>query len=320
MGVCSGGMANGRIDGMRPLSNILWFVVAFLSAASPTFSDTIHLRGGIPIDGVVEVKIGDVYTVRTGNRKIMLQEEEIVTVEKNDRDGSLDLEAIKEEARRHDEELVNLTGLNAAQRMEVDMALEMLYSDNEEMSNDGRRRLLAMREKVDIYPYMAHIFPDMHPANMAKALLLMFELDPEKVRPLLSERATHPEENLRAACVRLLGKVPSPTPSELELMVRGLADHQETVRAAASNGLVSAPCREATPMLIRVMQAGNPVVDFPAKAALGAAWSIPGQTVSHDNWKDWLAFWQEHAAQVPLAYDPERIVPLVEPGVTFQNE
>lgn len=305
---------------MRPLSVLLWCAVGLFLAATPSFADTIHLKGGIPIDGVVEVKIGDVYTVRTGNRKIMLHEEEILTVESNDRDGSLNLEVIKEEVRRRDEELVNLTGLNAVQRMEVDMALEMLYSDNEEMSNDGRRKLLAMREKVDIYPYMAHIFPDMHPANMARALLIMFELASEKVRPLLSERATHPEENLRAACVRLLGEVPSPTPAELELMVRGLADHQETVRVAACNGLTLVGCREATPMLIRVMRAGNPVVDIPAKAALSAAWSSPEQAVSFDDLKGWSTFWQEHAAQVPLAYDPERVVPLVEPGVTFQNE
>lgn len=290
------------------------------AAAVPSPADTIHMKNGTPVDGVVESRSEGMLTVRVGKRRVRLREDEVQLIEENDRDGSFNLDAAREEAKRRDAELSAQTGLNYQQRMAVDAALEMLFSDLEDMSADGRRKLIEMQKTSDLLPYMLLFFSDMYSQKRARLLRLIFEFNPEKVRPLLSQHACDPEETLRAACLELMGKVGEHNPAEVELLVRGLADEKDAVRLAACRGLAAARSRKATPMLIHALRGSDLRVQNLSRDALTAAWSTPEAVVRFEKADEWAVYWDQHAASVPTEYFPDRVVPLVEPGALPPND
>ncbi len=297
-------------------------VLAALCAAVavPSPADTIHMKNGTPVDGVVESKSEGMLTVRVGKRRVRLREDEIQLIEENDRDGSRNLDAAREEAKRRDEELLAQTGLNYQQRGAVDAALEKLFSDLEDLSAEGRRKLIEMQKTSDLLPYMLLFLSDMYPQKRARLIRLIFEFDPGKVRPLLSQHACDPEETLREACLELMGKVAGHSPAEVELLVRGLADEKGAVRMAACRGLAAARSREASPMLIQALRGSDMRIQNLSRDALAAAWSTPEAAVRFEKAEEWAAYWEQQAASVPAAYFPDRVVPLVEPGTMPQND
>ena len=259
-------------------------------------------------------------TVRVGKRRVRLREDEIQLIEANDRDGSVNLDEAREEAKRRDEELSAKTGLNYKQRLEVDTALEMLCSDAEDLSADGRRRLVELQKAHDTLPYLLLFFSDMYPKKRARLLPLVFEFDPEKARPLLSQNACDPEVSLRAECLELLAKVTGHSPAEVELLVRGLADPEGAVRMAACRGLAAARSRAATPMLVQALRGSDLRIQNLSRDALSAAWSAQEAPVRFEKADEWDAFWKERAASVPTPYLPGQVAPLVEPGAVPPND
>ena len=301
------------------MTRLVLLALLGILAAVPAPADTIHMKNGTPINGVVESRSEGMLTIRVGKRRIRLREDEVQLIEENDRDGSVNMDAAREEAKRRDEELSAKTGLNYQQRMAVDTALKMLFSDLEDLSADGRRKLVEMQKTADLVPYLLMVFPDAHPLNRGRLLRLLFEFSPERARPLIDANAADPEPNLRAACLELLGRVAGHSPEEVDVLVRGLADHENPVRMAACRGLAAARSRAATPMLIHALRGSDLRVQNLSRDALSATWSTPEAPVRFETAEEWAAYWNQHAAAVPTEYFPDRVVPLVSPEVTVPN-
>ncbi len=289
------------------------------AAAATSSADTIHLKNGTPVNGEIESKSEGVLTVRVGKRRIKLREDEVQLVEENDLDGSLNLDTAREEAKRRDADLSAQTGLNYQQRAAVDGALDMFNSDLEDMSADGRRKLVEMQKTADLVPYLLLLFPDAHPLNRARLVRLLFEFSADRARPLLSAHAGDPEANLREACLELMARIAGHTPAEVEVLVRGLADHEVTVRMAACRGLAAARSREATPMLVHALRGSDLRIQNLSRDALAATWSTPEAPVRFEKAEEWDAFWNQNAAAVPGAFLPDAVSPLVAPEVTVPN-
>jgi HEAT repeat protein len=163
------------------------------------------------------------------------------------------------------------------------------------------------------YRYLEMQRRDILPSKLAPLLEVMFELNPEGMRETLKETASSTSETARAASLRCLGELRDR--SSLELMKGGMADEFPEVRIAAAHGIGALGAREATPVLLNALKAGDLRVQNAARTALSSLWTELGQPpLSFPQDSGWQEFWKAKAADTPGAWDANAIEPLVPPG------
>lgn len=293
---------------------------AVLAAGGWASADTVLMKDSVTYDGKVISNSDGLIRMQVGNHEVVLAVQDVASVETNDKRGQeVNYDDIERLAVERDKELVEKTGLQAADRSAVDELLKLFFLGDEENSKTAHRALLDMvKDKKDPYRYLEMLLPQINPAKLAPLLEVMFEMNPAGMRATLEQNVLSPSETARAACLRCLGKLKDK--SALELMKRGLADHDPEVRIAATRGIEALGAREATPVLLMALAADQDMrAQNAARDVLSALWTEPGQPpLNFLQNAGWEEFWKTKAASVPGAWNPKTIEPLVPPGTVVQ--
>ncbi len=292
-------------------------LVAVLSARE-TVADTVLMKNQVSYDGQVIGRNDGLIRMRVGDRELALPAADVAAMESNNNPGQVfnynDIGRLETE---HDRNLTEKSGLEARQRAVVDEQLQAFFSEDERAIKNARQELLRMARSNNPYHYLEMRRREVIPTKLPPLLEVMFELNPEGMRETLEQAAFSPDEKVRAASLRCLGKLRDRT--SLELMKRGMAEDASEIRIAAIHGAEAFGAREATPMLLQALMAGDPRVQNAARSALSTLWSQPGQPPlvfpQQSAWREW---WNSKAQSVAGAWDPGAVEPLVAPGTVFQ--
>ena len=299
---------------MRPAFRFLVTFAAALAAGGSVPADTVTMKDHVTYDGKVISNKDGLIRVQVGDRELTLPAADVEQVETNDKRGqTVNYEEVERLAAERDKELVAETGLEVQDRDAVDALLLDFFSMDEAAVRRARRALLDMAKTKSPYRYLEMQWRDFFPSKLGPLFEVMFDMNPDGMRENLKEMALCDSETTRAACLRCLGELRDR--SSLELMKRGMADEFPEVRIAAAHGIRVLGAREATPVLIEALKAGDPRVRNAACETLTALWSEPGQSppefAQHSEWRQ---FWKAKADGIPKAWNPNDIEPLVPPG------
>ncbi|HNZ49745.1 MAG TPA: HEAT repeat domain-containing protein [Candidatus Hydrogenedentes bacterium] len=297
---------------------ILAFAAAFILLPSLfAVADTITLKSSVQIQGKIEKEVGEFMHVRVGDRSIRVRKDEIAEVEKNDLDGSYDLEAAKTAAQEEDRKLTETLGLNEEQRDTVYRYISLLNNPDVSKSRDARAALVKMQSDLNIVPYIVFLLPSYLPPVVLSVLELITEISPDQAKEVLREYAFFTDENVRAKALEMLGVIRDK--SSAELMMRGLLDHTGIVKIGACKALAMIRAQEATPLLIHFFDQSDLRIQNNVRQALSALWSDGTTTVSFNSQQEWMAFWQEKSASVQKTVVLDHLEPLVEEGTHFSG-
>jgi len=219
---------------MKKYTSFIIFAVAVAFILLPSLfavADTITLKSSVQIQGKIEKEVGEFMHVRVGDRSIRVRKDEIAEVEKNDLDGSYDLEAAKTAAQEEDRKLTETLGLNEEQRDTVYRYISLLNNPDVSKSRDARAALVKMQSDLNIVPYIVFLLPSYLPPVVLSVLELITEISPDQAKEVLREYAFFTDENVRAKALEMLGVIRDK--SSAELMMRGLLDHTGIVKIGA---------------------------------------------------------------------------------------
>ncbi len=290
----------------------------FSALCTVSAADTIYLQNGVHVDGVVVSQSSDHIRVRIGNRESVFRASEIQKIEKNDRTGGIDLEKLKAQAVEREKEMQQRTGLTAEQRVRVSQLLGMLVGQNEDDRAQARRELLDLAKQEDLFRYFEVWLPSMLPRFIPGVLEILCEINPVRARPLVLSQIDHPDALTRAAAIRCLGELRDK--GSVEIIARGLLDHDPEVRIAAAYAFGLMQHKEATPLLLSAWSDPDLRVQKTCKESLMWIWSTPENIVNYDTVADWESFWMSKSGSVRSSLDLAKLKPLVEPGTLFYDE
>ena len=314
-------LSGHRLHGKENMKHF-WFLALVgvaLLLGTAAFADTVSLVNGSTVDGKIVSKGDGLLRINSAGEDFTLPLADVVSIVENDKVGEppISNEEIDRRAKARDQELLEQTGLNMQQRAAVDELLEIFFLADEESSKNAKRALIDMA-KAGTSPlrYLKLRLPDILPSKVAYLLEAMVELDPDGMRETLRQYARSASEIARAASLRLLGKLKD-RPS-LELMKSGLVDENADVRIAAIRGVESLAVREATPALVKSLSDTDLRVQNAARETLSTLWSEVGKPpVNFLENAGWQEFWKTKAAEVPGAWDPAALQPLVVSGTVL---
>ena len=278
-------------------------------------SDTLYLRSGVQVHGVVLNEEGNRLVVRTGDRIVRISSSSVVKIEENDRDGAFDHEAARKALEEREKQLLEETGLTREQRQEIDALIRHLADPDPVVQGDARRSLTTMAAAPEIFEYLKNQLPSWLPVHIAQLLDVVASAGGMRAGDTLLEYAMHPDPAVRGVSVELLGVIQHR--NALEIMLRGLLDHEPVVRMAACAALAAIGAREATPMLIDNLRHANPGVNNYAAEALVVIWGDNESAAALKTAEEWLQFWHAHQESVPRTVDLESLEPLVDKDARF---
>jgi hypothetical protein len=279
-------------------------------------ADTFYLNGEVAVHGKLVRTDDKFYYIEIGGRPRRIPKQSISLVEQNEKDGSFDLEEAKKQAELRQQQITEETGLTQEQRDEIDKLIRELNSENGAEVGNAHRTLVEMCKNENVYRYIFTLVPSEAPHFIKKLVVILTEVDPVKVKPLLVEFATHAEQETRAQCIELLGVIRDA--SSLILMMRGMLDHEPVVRLAACSALTAIGAKEATPLLLSNFDHADLRVENYAREALAVMWKAElGDKEPFKTLEEWQKFWAEQSPSVPKTVDLETLEPLVPPGTSY---
>ncbi len=293
-------------------------MVSTLLVAGVAAADTIYMKNGVQVDGVIQKRANGRIFVQVGPNRVALRENEVAKIEENDKTGHMDLEAAKERARKRNQLLEERTGLTVVQRAQVEKLLKLLKSSDRDTVNKGVTRLVALGQKINVMKYLEYFLPSMLPYSVPGCLEVAFQLSPIRALPLIQMQVKSPDERCRAKALELLGRLQDKEAGPV--VTRGLIDHEPVVRIAASYALAALRYYPATPVLLENLDAHDLRVQNAAKRALSYMWSTDESPVSFETKEEWRAFWREKVPSVESPVNPLEVRPLVPPGTEFRDE
>ena len=278
-------------------------------------ADTIIMKNGVQIEGIAGNDVNGILDVSIGGRKVRLRRDEIHSVEKNDKDGNLDMNALQEEAARQDGNLSEETGLDRRQRDRVLKYLAMLTDPDAAKVGEARKALIAMGAEMDLFPFVKLILPSYMPNTIHAMLKILFEVDPAKTQPLAGAYVFFPAEQVRGLSLELLAQTGSG--ETLNLAMRGMLDHASMVRYSACKALAMIKGKEATPLLLRYFDNQDLRFQNNVRQALSQIWSRELGESKPETQEAWETFWHSQEGNVPKTVVIETLEPLVPPGTHF---
>lgn len=288
---------------------------AFLVAAACANADTFTTDTGVTFDGVMTETPEGLYKINAGGNDLIFQKHEIVSIEKNEKTGKLDLEAVAAEAKKKDEQLTAEFGLDQAQRARIEALLVDLMQDDAKRVK-ARDSLLAMAAEVDIYKYFEFRYIESTPFLQVQMLDVLYRLRPELGLERLREAVSNNFPGVRERAIELLAQAGDT--SSAELLARGLVDPEFGVRISASYAMANLKFRPATPALIASLTHPDLRVSNAAKESLTTLWQEVLGDKRPTSVDEWNAVWDANKGGVKaLALDD--LEPLADPEVPFVN-
>lgn len=307
-----------RHNATRPSGGILLAAVLSLLAGALAQADTVYMKNGTKLYGAVRQE-GNQMVLETAGRRVFLRADEIDRVEENDKRGEFDHDRAMKRAKEIDQRLFEKTGLTAAQRAEVQALLGPLQSTNPSVYADACNRLIAMNKRMDIVRYLEYRLPSLSPRLQPGVLDVLAALNPKRAKVHLREHATDAASVTRAVSLTLLGKLGDT--ESVELVTRGLLDHDPGVRNAAAHALARLKAKEATPVLIYLWQAtADRREENACRGALRTLWSAEDNIVDFESPEEWIDYWDARKGTVEKPLEYAALTPLVSPHEEFENE
>jgi hypothetical protein len=281
-------------------------------------ADTVTMNNGTRIDGQVQEKPGGRMVVIVDGRSIELRPEEVAQVEKNEKTGGLDQAALEARRAERDRRHLEETGLTLEQRMEVMELMRNLQSSDSKLKERSREALLAKGKELDLFQFFELYVRGLSPRFIPAVLEVLCTFDAPRAIPLVREHCLHVDANTRITAITLLSK--EQDYNSVELIARGLLDHEPDVQIAASNALAALRARETTPILLDNLQSADARVRYVSRHALARIWSEPDAPVDFETHEEWAAFWASEAKAVDNPITTAGLEPLVKPGERFEDE
>lgn len=284
--------------------------------AGAAMADTLYLKNGVRVHGVVTERPDGIYKVQSGRNTVVYRPSEVERIERNDRDGSLDMEELRARWAEHDARMTERTGLTADQRRRVKDLMYQLQTDDEAKRHAVREKLIAMSEEMDVFGYLAYRFPEVSDRLSPYVLEAMFAVNPGQARAHVRDGATHVYYGTRAMAIELLARMRD-AESE-ELILRGLADHSPEVVIAALYSLAQLGAKRSTPVMIELLAYPDLRVTNAARESLQALWRQELGDAPPGKVSEWTAFWQQQdgSSELKLA----GLAPLIPEEWEFQDE
>ena len=300
---------------MRIITSALALILAGTGLA---FADTIYLKNGVPIDGVVQSSGTNQVVVKIGDNTVTFNSDEVASTETNDKTGVFDEKKAVEEAKAQEAELTQKTGLTFEQREKVSELLRLMWKNDPDDRDRAIKALVDMAKEMPIYQYLIHVMDDANIRCIPPILEVLTALDPENTLPILRKQALKADENSRAKAIELLGK--RADSQSADLIASGLVDHTVVVRVAAANSAGLMKLKNTSLLLIENLVYPHKYVQDASQAALEAIWGAPAQAATAEQATERKAYWQEHVGTVAGAYAVASTPPLVPPGTKFGED
>jgi hypothetical protein len=281
-------------------------------------ADTIYLNTGVPVEGIATTRPDGMIEVQAGERKVVFRPDEVESIEKNDKTGRFDMEAAQAEWAERDRELTEATGLTAEQRAKVEALLYDLQREDRAERARARDQLKALQEKMDVYRYIAYLYPGLSHRLAPWVLEAMYALDPARAVPVIRGEIDDTYYETRAMAITLSAVLEDQ--SAVPAIMRGLVDHKSEVQTQAALALAHLRAREATPALVALLQGPDPGVRTNVENALKAMWSSALSDPAPHGYDAWQEFWKSQEGQVGGAVTLASLEPLIQPEDEFQDE
>ncbi len=291
------------------LRSLMLVASILVGSAGTATADTLHLKDGTVVDGIIEEERVNSVIVRVGPQRIPFRRSNIVKIEKNEKASKETLGEQRIQAR--DERMLEETGLTREQRDTMAELLRGLASRSDIVKKNAQEKLVELARETGGFEFLAGLVPHIRFVG-ADILEVLSGVDRAKMRTLLEETTSIQYGKIRAKAIELVGRMGF---SDLtEYVARGLVDSQITVRAAAAESIGALNVRRATPLLIAGMRSYEPRYANTCREALSRIWSDKTLTIDFKTADEWQAYWEAHGNTVPNAWTPETLAPLYKPS------
>ncbi len=261
------------------------------------YADTIHLKNGVRFDGVVTPLPGQegVYRVQAGERQLIYRESEIAKVEKNNKTGHLDKQALMDRWEEKNKRLTEETGLTAEQRRMVRGLMFELKSEDMSKRIAVRDKLQGLQQEIDVYGYLSTLYPELSPLMAPNVLWVLAHLDSKRSIELLQGATQQNYAEVRAIAIELLARMRHR--ESIPLLTRGLADFSQPVQISAAYAMAELGVRNATPALISLLANPDRRVSNATREALTAIWADRLGDKRPNTVSEWETFWNAQAPE-----------------------
>tara|TARA_R110001592_G_scaffold117322_3_gene319258 strand:+ start:410 stop:1333 length:924 start_codon:yes stop_codon:yes gene_type:complete len=275
-----------------------------LAAMVPAQADTIYLKNGVRFDGVA-TPVPDqegIFKVSAGDRQLIYRDSEIDRIEKNQRTGHLDKQALVARWEERNKKLTEETGLTADQRRLVRGLVFELKSEDGSVFISVKDKLQALQSEFDVYGYLLTIYPELSPLLSPNVLRVMAYLDPARSVPLLQEGAEKNYFPVRVISIEMLGRLRHQ--DSVPILARGLVDFSYPVQISAAYALASMGVRQATPALISLLTSADLRVTNASRESLNVLWAEQlgdKKPISVTEWTEFYSAQTNPGAPIQLA-------------------
>lgn len=262
--------------------------LALVLACGAASADTLTLTNGATVDGKVKQRSDGLYEVSAGGNLVIYRPEEVVQLETNDRDGTLNLDEVREQVRAEQERLLKETGLTQEQRDRVDDLLNRMQSGSPAERLEARERMMKLNQEVSILRYLKYWFTNLITPALLESI---YDVSPADCIDELERGVTHANYACRAKAIELLATMGHA--DSTDLIARGLVDHSFDVQLATIYALAKLGSKKSSNALLEMMAKPDVKLGNASQEALALLWisELGGQTPpkSVSEWKEFLS-------------------------------
>lgn len=284
------------------------FTAMMLLVVPVGFADTIHFSDGSFLDGVVSYPDANTVKIDIGTRTLSFSASLISSVEKNDKKGD-ESQITDALAKQQELALEARTEMTAEQRDRVREALTPLWSSDEAVRNEGRRKLVELNKELPVFQYIETSLPFTKGTIAPELLTALVELDATRAKDVLSRYTINVDPAIRGKVLELLGSYKNA--EDVGTIADGMIDLDISVRIRAAHALGTCGQKTATPVLLNGLDDADVQLQNASLAALQAIWSSESSAANLTTADQWKEFWGAHKESVTDAVDPATLTPLV---------
>lgn len=289
------------------MKHIRWLTITFLVAGA-AFADTVYFKDGSSLDGVVSYPNEQTLSLDVGSGSMAFAVADVDRVEKNKKTS--DPGKMNEiRAKWQQQALDKRTGMTDEQRDQVREMMAPLWSEDEGVRNEARRRLVRAGGQMPVFQYAETTLRYAKGTVAPELMQLLVDIDPKKAKEVLPRYTSNLDARVRARSLELMATYKDA--NDLYTIAGGTVDPDPVVRARAAHALASTEVKGATPALIRGLDDNEPTVQNASRAALLDLWGKEGASAELKTSKDWQAFWAAKEQKVKDAINPAELQPPV---------
>ena len=288
-----------------------WYVCwsALLILGASAHSDTVFFKDGSKLDGTATRPNDNCVALTVGNATMTFPASQVASVEKNDNKGTYTLDQIR--AKRHNDLMLERTGLTREQRDAARKVVVGLDSDDPKMRRAAREQLKQMGKQMPIFKYLNACLPYMRGARVPEMMHVMCELDPKNAQNMLMVRSQDITPLNRAKALELIGATMKEKGTER--VAQGLVEQEPAIQISAAHTLGQVGDKRASLALAKGLESNDERVRNACKTALTRLWSTESTKVEFKSTSDWKNYVSQRSAQMGKAIDPAGLQPLIVP-------